>query len=159
MLISPKIEAAFNAQIGHELGNAHQYLAIAAYFQKEALFGLTKIYAQQAEEERDHAAKFVKFLLDAGASPRIPAVAEPRNDIASAVDAAQLAYDSEIKTTEQINALVDLALAERNHVAHNFLQWFVAEQLEEVASADDRLRVIRNAGPTVMMVEAYLAHQ
>jgi ferritin len=75
------------------------------------------------------------------------------------VDAAQLAYDSEIKTTDQINALVDLVVAERNHIAHNFLQWFVAEQLEEVASADTRLNIIRRAGPTVLMVEAYLAHQ
>ncbi|MDG3004555.1 ferritin [Paludisphaera mucosa] len=159
MLISEKIEAEFNRQVGHELGNSHQYLAIAAYFEKEALFGLAKIYSKQADEEREHAMKFVKFLLDAGASPKIPAIAEPRNTFGSAVDAAQLAYDSEVKTTEQIYALVDLALAERNHIAHNFLQWFVSEQLEEVSSADTRLNVIRRAGPSVLMVEAYLAHE
>jgi len=159
MLISEKIEAEFNRQIGNELGNSHQYLAISTYFEKEALFGLAKIYAKQADEEREHAMKFVKFLLDAGGTPRFPAVAEPRNDFSSAVDAAQLAYDSEVKTTEQIYALVDLALAEKNHIAHNFLQWFVSEQLEEVSSADTRLSVIRRAGPSVLMVEAYLAHQ
>ena len=159
MLIGQKIEAAFNAQVGNELGNSHQYLAIAAYFEKEALFGLAKIFSKQADEEREHAMKFVKFLLDAGATPRFPAVVEPRNDFASAVDAAQLAYDSEVKTTEQIYALVDLALSERNHIAHNFLQWFVSEQLEEVSSADTRLSVIRRAGPSVLMVEAYLAHE
>ena len=159
MLISEKIEAEFNRQIGHELGNSHQYLAIAAYFEKESLFGLAKIYCKQADEERDHAMKFVKFLLDAGASPRFPAVAEPRNSFGSAVEAAQLAYDSEIKTTEQIYALVDLAQSEKNHIAHNFLQWFVTEQLEEVSSADTRLSVIRRAGPSVLMVEAYLAHE
>ncbi|WP_337175838.1 ferritin [Paludisphaera sp.] len=159
MLISQKIEAAFNAQIGHELSNSHQYMAIAAYFEKEDLFGLAKIYTEQAVEERDHAMKFVKFLLDAGASPRFPAVPEPRNDFATPVEAAQLAYDSEITTTKQINDLVDLAQSERNHIAQNFLQWFVTEQLEEVASASTRLNIIRRAGPTVLMVEAYLAHQ
>ncbi|WP_165250494.1 ferritin [Paludisphaera soli] len=159
MLISDKIEAEFNRQIGNELGNSHQYYAIAAYFEKEALFGLAKIYTKQADEEREHAMKFVKFLLDAGATPKFPAVAAPRNDFSSAVDAAQVAYDSEVRTTEQIYALVDLALAEKNHIASNFLQWFVSEQLEEVASADTRLNVIRRAGPSVLMVEAYLAHQ
>ena len=74
MLLSEKINHAFNEQIGHELGNSHQYLAIAAYFERESLFGLAKIYSTQSEEERDHAMKFVKFLLDAGGKVVIPAV-------------------------------------------------------------------------------------
>jgi ferritin len=159
MLISNKLNAAINAQIGHELGNSHQYIAIASYFESECLFGLAKIYFTQAEEERAHAMKFVKFVLDAGGKVAIPQVAAPRCEFQSAEDAAKLALESELATTREIHDLVDLAAAEKNHTTTNFLQWFVAEQLEEVSSAETRLAVIRKAGPSVLMVEAYLAHQ
>ena len=84
MLLSEKINHAFNEQIGHELGNSNQYLAIATYFERESLFGLAKIYYTQAEEERDHAMKFVKFLLDAGGKVVIPAVPAPQSEFESA---------------------------------------------------------------------------
>ncbi len=159
MLISEKINKAFNEQIGHELGNSIQYLAIAAYFDREGLFGLARIYSTQADEERQHAMKFVKFLLDAGGKAAFPAISAPRNEFDSALDAAQLALDTEQVTTRQIYELMDLAAAEKNYIAMNFLQWFVNEQLEEVSSAETRLSVIRRAGPSVLMVEAYLAHE
>ncbi len=158
MLISEKLNAALNAQIGHELGNSNQYLAVAAYFEGECLFGLAKIYFQQAEEERQHALKFVRFVLDAGGTVAIPDVPAPRSRFGSAVEAAQLAYDSELRTTDEINRLVAQATEEKNYIALNFLQWFVNEQLEEVSSAAARLTVIKRAGPNVLMVEAYLAH-
>ena len=158
MLISAHLNDLLNVQIGHELGNSHQYIAIAAYFASEDLFGLAKIFDKQSEEEREHAMKIVKFIQDAGGKVAVPAVAAPRNEFMSAEDAAQLALDSEIRTTQQIYDLVDAAAAEKCHVMSTFLQWFVTEQLEEVSSAESRLAVIRRAGPAVMMVEAYLAH-
>ena len=158
MLISEKLNASINSQVGNELGNAHQYVAIAAYFEGECLFGLAKIYFKQADEERDHAMKFVRFLLDAGGKVVVPEVAAPRNDFRSAEDAARLALESEVKTTRQIYDLMELATSEKNYIAMNFLQWFVSEQLEEVSSAETRLSVISRAGPSVLMVEAYLAH-
>lgn len=159
MLISETIQAAINEQIVNELGNSNQYVAIASYFEGECLFGLAKIYFKQAEEERDHAMKFVKFLLDSGGKVAIKEVAAVRNEFRSAEDAAQNALDSEKRTTEQIYNLVTLATAEKNYITLNFLQWFVSEQLEEVSSAETRLSVIKRAGPSVLMVEAYLAHQ
>jgi bacterioferritin B len=158
MLLSEKIIHAFNEQVGHELGNSNQYLSIANYFESEALFGLAKIYYAQAEEERAHAMKFIKFLLDAGGKVAIPAIPAPQSEFESAVEAAQLALDSELTTTRQIYDLVQLATEEKNYIALNMLQWFVSEQLEEVSSAQTRLSVIRRAGPSVLMVEAYLAH-
>jgi bacterioferritin B len=158
MLISDSLNKAINAQIGHELGNSNQYVAISAYFESECLFGLAKIYSTQANEEREHAMKFVKFVLDAGGKVAIPSIPAPRNDFKSADEAAQTAYDSEVLTTRQINELMTLAASEKNYIAMNFLQWFVAEQLEEVSSAQTRLSVIKRAGPSVLMVEAYLAH-
>ncbi|MGD0042222.1 MAG: ferritin [Isosphaeraceae bacterium] len=159
VLISEKINHAFNKQIGHELGNSIQYLAIATHFDRESLFGLAKIYYAQADEEREHAMKFVKFLLDAGGRVVIPAISAPQNELESPLEAAQLALDAEIATTRQIYDLVELATDEKNYIALNFLQWFVSEQLEEVSSAEARLSVIRRAGPSVLMVEAYLAHE
>jgi bacterioferritin B len=158
MLISEKLNQALNVQIGHELGNSNQYVAIASFLSGECLFGLAKIFFKQAEEEREHAMKFVKFVLDTGGNVAIPDVPAPRNVFRSADEAAQLALDSELRTTQQIYDLVDLATEEKNHIAKNFLQWFVNEQLEEVSSAETRLSVIKRAGPSVLMVEAYLAH-
>jgi bacterioferritin B len=158
MLISEKLNAAINTQIGNELGNSNQYVAVASYFESEGLSLLAKIYFTQAAEERDHAMRFVKFVLDTGGKVVVPAIGEPRNTFDSAVDAAQLAFDSENRTTRQIYDLVELATAEKNYIATNFLQWFVSEQLEEMANADKRLTVIKRSGPNVLMVEAYLAH-
>jgi bacterioferritin B len=158
MLLSEQINRAFNEQIGHELGNSNQYVSIAAYFEAESLLGLAALYYKQAEEEREHAMKFVRFIVSAGGKVAVPAVPVPRNEFESAVEAAQLAYDYEIRTTQQIYDLVTLATAEKNYIALQFLQWFVNEQLEEVSSAETRLAVIRRAGPSVLMVEAYLAH-
>ena len=135
MIVSAKLNAAINAQIGHELENSNRYIAIASYFEGECLFGLAKIYFKQAEEEREHAMKFVKFLLEVGGKVAIPQIPAPANEFATAEDAAQLALDSEVRTTQEIYALVELATAEKNYIAVNVLQWFVAEQLEEISSA------------------------
>src|SRR5271155_1378088 len=98
MIISAKLNAAINAQIGHELENSNRYIAIASYFESECLFGLAKIYFKQADEEREHAMKFVKFLLEVGGSVAIPAIPSPPNEFATAEAAAQSALDSEVRT-------------------------------------------------------------
>jgi ferritin len=158
MLISEVLNTALNNQIRDELANSNQYLAIATFMEGESLFLLSKIYYKQAEEEREHAMKFVKFIIEAGGKVIIPDVPAPRSAFATAEEAARTALDAEVRTTEQIYALVTLASGERNYITVNFLQWFVSEQLEEIASAESRLAVIRRAGPNVLMVEAYLAH-
>jgi len=159
MLISDALNKALNEQIGHEFGNANQYVAVAAYFEGEGLFGLAKIYYEQASEEREHGMKLVKFVIDAGGKVAIPTVPAPRNEFKSAEDAALLSLDAEVRTTKQIYDLVTLATNEKNYIAVNALQWFVNEQLEEVSSAETRLALIRRSGPSLMMVEAYLIHQ
>src|SRR5580704_10489648 len=123
MFVSSKLNAAINAQIGHELENSNRYVAIGSYFEGENLFGLAKIYFKQAEEEREHAMKFVKFLLEVGGKVVIPQVPAPPHEFATAEEAAQSALDSEVRTTEEIYGLVELATAEKNYIATNFLQW------------------------------------
>jgi ferritin len=157
-MLSDKLQTAFNAQVGHEFANSIQYIAIANYFEGESLQGLAKLFTKQAAEEHEHAMKFTQFLLETGCKVVIPALPAPQNEFASAEAAAQLALDAEIRTTNQINDLLTLALAEKNYAAQNFLQWFVAEQVEEIASATTNLDIIKKAGPNVLMVEAYLVH-
>ncbi len=157
-MLSDKIQAAFNAQVGHEFGNSIQYIAIANYFEGENLKGLAKMFRKQAQEEHEHAMKFTKFLVDTGCPVVIPAIPAPQNGFTSAEAAAQLALDAENRTTSQINDLLTLALAEKDYAVQNFLQWFVNEQVEEIATATTNLDIIRKAGPNVIMVEAYMAH-
>lgn len=157
MLVSQKIVDAFNQQIGNELGASHQYVNIAAYFSDENLDELAKFFFHQAEEEREHAMKFVHFLLDAGGKVVIPEVAAPKHDFSSAEEAVQASLDWEKEVTRQIYDLVELSEGEKNYIALRFLDWFVDEQLEEVSLMDALLGVVKRAGDdNLLYVEDYL---
>ncbi len=159
MFITKKIVDAFNAQVGHEFSNFIQYVAIANWFAAQDLRLLAEVYYKQADEEKEHAMRFTNFLLDSGAEVEIPALAPAVNKFASAVEAAQLALDAETRTTNQINDLVALAAQEKSPSAQQMLQWFVAEQVEEIATAETNLNVLKKAGNNVFLMEAYLAHK
>ena len=157
-IISPDMAAAMNEQVGHEFGASLQYVAIAAYFDGEGLPVMAKHFYRQAEEEREHAMRFVKYLVDADAEVKIPAIPEPRARFKSAEEAVQLSLDWERTVTGQINALVDRAIKEKDHISKNLLDWFVKEQLEEMSSMDTLLRMVRRAGESgLLFVENYLA--
>ena len=106
MLASQKIVDAMNVQIGRELGASHQYIAIASYFAHENLERLSQFFFRQADEERDHAMKFVKFILDVEGQLRSPEVPAPQASFDSARDAVAKAYDWEKEVTDQIYELV-----------------------------------------------------
>jgi len=160
MLISKKINDAINQQIGNEFGASLQYVAIAVHFDEGALPQLAAHFYKQAEEERDHAMRFVKFLVDTDGKVVIPAVKAPKHKFASAEEAVKLSLDWEVEVTEQIHKLVDLAKKEVNYTTDNYLQWFVKEQLEEVSSMDNLLKVIRRAGEDgLLRVEEWLARK
>jgi ferritin len=146
MLVSSEMNAAVNEQIGHEFAAMLQYVAIATYFDGEALSVLARHYYRQAEEEREHAMRFVKYLVDAGGKVAIPAISAGRSDFVSAEEAVQLSLDRELTVTRQINGLMDQAIKENDHTSRNALEWFVAEQLEEVSSAETLLRIVQRAG-------------
>ncbi len=160
MLASQRIIDAFNAQIGNELGASNQYVAIASYFTNENLEGLAAFFFRQADEERAHAMKFVKFILEVEGKVVIPTVAAPRTDFADAEAAVSLSLAWENEVTQQIYGLVELCQGERNHIALRFLDWFVSEQLEEVNSIGTLLGVIQRAGANnLLYVEDYLARR
>jgi ferritin len=158
MLISKPLSEAFNAQAGRELGASNQYINIAAYFDVESLPELAAFFYRQSDEERMHAMKFVHYVAEAGGEVALPEVPAPPAGIKTAEDAAKRALEWELEVTRQINGLMDMAIKENDHIAQDFLRWFVAEQLEEVSSMDQLLSVIRRAGEDgLLMVEQYLA--
>jgi ferritin len=160
MIVNPKIVPPINEQIGNEFSAMLQYYAIAAHFGAEALPELSSHFRKQAEEEKEHALRFIQFLLDAGARVDIPGVPAPQANFKVAEDAVKLSLEQEERVTGQINALVALAKAESDYTTDNFLQWFVKEQLEEVASMEQLLRVVQRAGEANMLrVEEYLARE
>jgi ferritin len=158
-LISKELAAAFNQQVGHEFGASMQYLSIAAHFEERHLKLLAKLFFEQADEERQHAMKFVQYLLDTKGGLKIPAIPAPPPTFATAEDAVQAALDWEHKVTAQITALMELAVKQDDYLAQSFLQWFVDEQLEEVVKMDRLLSIIKQSGErNLLMVEAYLVH-
>ena len=160
MLISDKILAALNEQVGNEFSAMLQYVAIAAHFDRETLPLLSAHFSKQAEEENEHANKFVKFICDVGGRLEIPALPAPQPTFKFAEDAVKLSLDQEKSVTAQINHLVGMAKAESDYTTDQFLQWFVQEQLEEVASMEDLLAIVQRAGEgNLLRVEEYLSRK
>ncbi len=160
MLISKELNAAFNEEIGLELFASHQYMAMAAHFDDLALKKLAGMFFKQADEERAHAMKFIKYLMDAGGKVEIPAVKAPQAAFASVEEAIRLSCDWEMEVTRHINALMSMAIDQKDYIAQDFLRWVETEQLEDVSTMDKLLKVVRQAGErNLIMLEAYLSHE
>ena len=148
-----------NEQIGHELGAHNQYVAIAVHYDAETLPRLASFFYAQALEERDHAMMMVRYLLDADAEPRIPALPAPETDFGDLVEPVALALEQERRVSEQINALAALARGDGDLSSEQFMQWFIKEQVEEVSTVSDLLRVIQRARENPLQAEEYLARE
>lgn len=157
MLMSKQMNDALNEQIGREFGASIQYVAIAAHFDLEGLPALARHFYKQANEEREHAMRFVKYIIDADGRVEIPAVPAPRSRFGSAEEAVQLSLDWETAVTKQITDLMDMSIKQNDHITKNFLEWFVQEQLEEMSSMDTLLRMVKRAGEKgLLFVEQYI---
>jgi bacterioferritin B len=159
MLISKELAAAINEQVGHELLASHQYANIAAYFESLALKKLAAMFYKQSEEEREHAMKFVHYVAETGGNVAIPAVSAPKAAFKNVEEAIQLSLDWELEVTRRINDLMTLAISQKDYLGQDFLRWFVTEQLEEVSTMDNMLKIVKQAGErNMIMLEAYLSH-
>jgi ferritin len=158
MLISAEMKAALTEQIGHEFAAMLQYVTIATYFESEGLPRLAQHFYRQAEEEREHAMRFVRYVVETGGEVAIPAMPAVKSGFGSAEEAVQLSLDQEVMVTRQINALMDQAISSNDHAARTMLEWFVTEQVEEVSSMETLLRMVQRAGDSgLLFVESYLA--
>lgn len=160
MLISKKLNAAFNDEIGLELFASNQYLNMGAYLDGVPLKKLAAMFYKQAVEERGHALKFVRYLCDVGGTVVIPAIDAPTPTFKSVEAVIENSLKWETEVTNRINAMMTMAIEQKDYAAQDFLRWFVTEQVEEMATMDNLLKVVKAAGErSLIMVEAYLAHQ
>ncbi len=157
MLISKELEEAINSQIGREFGASLQYNSIAAYFDADNLPNLAAFFYRQSEEEHMHAMKFLNYIVEAGGQVRIPAIQASKYDFASQQGAVQVALDWEQQVTKQINGLMDLAIRQKDHIAQDFLRWFVTEQLEEISTMERLLSIVQRSKDNVLFADDYIS--
>lgn len=156
---APAFADLLNEQIGHEFAAHQQYLAIAVYFDSETLPRLASFFYAQALEERNHAMMMVKYLDDAGAEPIIPGVAAPKTSFADVVEPVALALEQEKRVSAQVDALAKLARDGGDYSSEQFMQWFIKEQVEEVSSMNDLLKIVTRAKDNPLLAEEYLARE
>ncbi|MCP4428694.1 MAG: ferritin [Chloroflexi bacterium] len=156
MIVKPKVVDAMNAQIQSEFGASAQYIAIAIYFDEEGLPDLAQFFYEQSLEEREHAMKFIHYLLETGAKPLIPGLPNMVNEFESAAAAVEFALGQEQKVTQQIHNILHIATEENDYASINFLQWFVDEQVEEEDSMGTLLQTIKHAGSSLLLVEDFV---
>ncbi|SRR5688572_1815355 len=158
MPVAPEVIESLNAQLGQELEAHLQYLAISSWFDAEGLPELTAFFARQAAEEHEHAMRFLAYLQDVGGPVVIPALHAPKPTFESAEEAVAASLEWEKEVTRSIDAIMDQAIAARDHATQAFLQWFVTEQVEEVATMGELLQVTRRAGEqNLLLLEDYVA--
>jgi ferritin len=154
-----KFHALLQEQIRNEFGAAQQYLAIAVYFDGEDLPQLAKHFYRQAVEERNHAMMLVQYLLDRDIEVEIPGVDPVRNRFDSPRDALGLALAQERTVTEQISRLAGVARDEQDYLGEQFMQWFLGEQVEEVATMTTLVRIADRAGANLFHIEDFVARE
>jgi bacterioferritin B len=148
-----------NEQIANEFAASQQYIANAIYYDAETLPRLAAFFYEQAIEERNHALMMVQYLLDADADVVIPGVAAPTTGFDDAIAPVSLALDQERRVSDQIAALMGVAREEGEFLSAQFTQWFLKEQVEEVATMSSLLTVIKRSTASMMAVEDYLARE
>jgi ferritin len=134
-MLKEKMHAALNKQIKIEAESSQIYLGMASWAETKGLNGIADFLYGHADEERMHMLKLVRYINERGGHAFIPTLAEPKNEYKSVTQVFENFLKHEIEVSAQIDELVGLALDERDYSTHNFLQWYVAEQIEEEALA------------------------
>ncbi len=146
MNLNPKVAEALNKQINNELNASYSYLAMSAYFEAQDLPGFASWFRGHSAEEETHAMRIFDFVAKRGARIELEGIAKPHSDYASPVDVLEQALSQEQTVTGQINALFELAQAEKEYSTQNMLNWFLAEQIEEEDLFTSILDKVKAAG-------------
>ncbi len=160
--IAKPMEGAINKQINAELYSSYLYLAMAADFESKNLSGFAKWMRVQVQEEMVHAMKFFDYVLERGGRVTLDALDTPPAEWDSPLAAFEAAYGHEQKVTALIDGLVALAIEKKDRASENMLQWFVAEQVEEEATADavvQQLRLAADAPGALFMLDRELGQR
>jgi ferritin len=146
-------------QVRNEFTAAQQYIAVAVWLDDQDLPQLASHFYRQALEERNHAMMMVRYLLDMDIRPQIPGVDAVRNEFTSVLEPLELALDQEITVTKQIETLAKTARDEGDYIGEQFMQWFLKEQVEEVAGMTTLVNVAKRAGDNLFHLEEFMARE
>jgi ferritin len=157
--LDTKFHHLLREQLRSEFNASQQYIAIAVYFDGSDLPQLAKHFYGQAVEERNHAMMLVQYLLDRDVEVEIPGTDSVRNQFDSPTAALRLALDQERAVTEQVSRLASVAREEHDYLGEQFMQWFLKEQVEEVALFTTLVRVAERAGANLFNLEDFVARE
>jgi ferritin len=149
---------ALNDQIANEFSAQMQYIGAAVHYDAETLPRLASFFYRQALEERTHAMMMVQYLLDVDEEVRIPDIKGQQTSFDDDVAPVRMALEQEKRVGGEIYALFELARAVKDYRAEQFMQWFVKEQVEEVALMQDLLNVVERSD-NLLLVEDYIARE
>src|SRR5215212_1662000 len=144
-MISSKVEEALNRQIDLEGFSSMYYLAMGSWAEVKGYKGVAQFLYHHSDEERMHMLKLFRYINDRGGHAIVPPFAAPQKDFKSIREIFEIVHSHEVKVSNEINALVELCIGEKDYTTHNFLQWYVAEQIEEETLARnilDKLKLI-----------------
>jgi bacterioferritin B len=150
---------ALNAHVPHEFAASQAYLAAAIYYDDLTMPRMAAFFYRQALEERNHALMIIRYLLDIEEEASVPGVSAPPTEFADLVEPVRMALRQERQVTEQFNKLASIARASGDFQGEQFLQWFLKEQVEEVALMSDLLTVVERAQDRPLDIEEYLARE
>ena len=148
-----------NVQIGNEFTAHHQYVACAVHYDALTMPQMAAFFYAQALEEREHAMMMVQYLLDTDAEVRLPGIEAPVSTFDDVVAPVSLALAQEKRVTQQIHELTRIAREENDYSSEQFMQWFIKEQVEEVATMSDLLAVVTRASTDIEAIEEYVARE
>lgn len=155
-MISNKLQDAINDQIQAEMDSAYIYLAMSVYSESQNLSGFAHWLKTQYSEEMEHAFKLLNYLVERGGIVKLQAIAAPAVEYGSPVEVFEKVLAHEIHITGLITKLYELAIAEKDYAAQIFLQWFIEEQVEEEANAENvlvRLQMIGNSSGSLLYID------
>ena len=150
---------ALNSQISNEFAASQQYVAMAVYYDASTLPRLAAFFYRQALEEREHAMMMVQYLLDVNEAVDIPDVKAQTTQFDDPITPVVAALAQEERVSEEIYGLFELARELKDYRAEHFLQWFVTEQVEEVALMSDLLSVVERSKDNLLLAEEYIARE
>ena len=145
-MLKASIEKALNKQIQVEAESSQIYLSMASWAEKQGFEGVAAFMYAHSDEERFHMLKLMKFVNERGGHAQVSALTAPPLSFGSFKEMFKTLFDHEVKVSQSINDLVEIALSEKDHASHNFLQWYVSEQIEEEALARNILDKINLIG-------------
>ncbi len=161
-MISKRLNEAINDQIKAEFESASLYLSMAVWCAKNVFHGAENFMIKQAQEEEEHAMKFVKFLLEVDADVVIPELGKPRADFSSLLDVFESGLEHEKLVTSRINDLVKLSDEDGDYATNDFLQWYVAEQVEEEKTFRDivkKLSMVKSSPAGILRIDDQLSNR